>query len=167
MKVPQQITRQTHFLTCGTVLMLVTPAGFSPVATTVVNSVYSVAISLLCPHTLLSSETISSSQLGCLLWGGELRRKAQTPLEKMGGREMVFLQLSTHLLNTSNSRKRIFSPFCVSVTHLPFCLLELHRNLFEQKYVILYLPQPLLSYSLFLFSPAASLSCPPNKPVLV
>lgn len=80
---------------------------------------------------------------------------------------MVFLQRSTHLLSTSTSHKRIFFPFCVSITHLSFCLLELHRNLFEQKYVILYLPQPLLSYLLFLFSSAASLSCPPNKPVLV
>lgn len=144
-------------------------AGFAPAATTVVNSVYLVAISLLCPHTLLSLETISSSQLGCLLWGGEMRGKAQrqTPLKKMEGREMVFLQLSTHLMYTSTSHKRIlFFLFCVSVTHLPFCLLEFHRNLFEQKYVILYLPQPLLSYLLFLFSLAASLSCPPNKPVL-
>lgn len=142
-------------------------AGLAPAATTVVSSVYLVAISLLCPHTLLSSETISSSQLGCLLWGGEVRGKAQrqTLLEKMGGREMVFLQLSTHLLNTSTSHKRNF--FSLSVTHLPFCLLEHHRNLFEQKYVILYLPQPLFSYLLFLFSPAASLSCPPNKTVLV
>lgn len=67
-------------------------AGFAPAATTVVNSVYLVAISLLCPHTLLSLETISSSQLGCLLWGGEVRGKAQkqTPLRKMGGREMMF-----------------------------------------------------------------------------
>lgn len=76
----------------------------------VVNSVYLVAISLLCPHTLLSSKTISSSQFGCLLWGGEQRGKAlrKTPLRKMGGRENRFLQLSTHLLNTSTSHKRIF-----------------------------------------------------------
>lgn len=87
----------------------------APAATTVVNSVYLAAISLLCPCTLLTLETISSFQLGCLLWG-EVRGKAQrqTPLEKMGGREMMFLQLSTHLLNTSTSYKRIFFPLlCV------------------------------------------------------
>lgn len=82
--------------------------------TTVVNSVYLFTISLLCQATLLSSETISSSQLGWLLWGGEKRGKAlrKTLLKKMGGREMdTFLQLSTHLLLLTPHKTVFFVPF--------------------------------------------------------
>lgn len=124
-------------------------AGFASVVTTVVNSVYLFTISLLCQDTLGRSETIFSSQLGWLLWGGEKRKSLEKNALKENVREgKGYISSTLHppsLLNTSISQWTVFFFFC-SLLPLPefFCLLELHWNLFEQKYVILYLPQPQL-----------------------
>lgn len=104
--------------------------------------------------TRLSLETISSSQLGWLLWGGEEWGKGlrKTPLKKVGGRETVpFLQFSTHLLCQKIS---FIAPSCNSSRLWVFlvvgfvCLLELHWNLFEQKHVFLCLPSATCFFSL-------------------
>lgn len=86
---------------------------------------------------------------------------------KKGNRYISAILHPPFLPNTSASQKNGFcSLLCLPVTHVSFCLLQLFGNLFEEKYAILYLLQPLLNYLLLLFSRTALISCPPNKPVL-
>lgn len=123
-------------------------AGFASIVTAVVSSVYLFTISLLCSWHTTDSETISSSQLGWLLWGGEKQGKAlrKTPLmggktPLMGGSEMdIFLQLSTHFLFLTPLfliKVALLFPSASLCNSRSFSLLALYWNLFEKKYVIL------------------------------
>lgn len=144
-------------------------AGFASVVTTVVNSVYLFTISLLCQDTLGRSETIFSSQLGWLLWGGEKRKSLEKNALKENVREgKGYISSTLHppsLLNTSISQWTVFFFF------VPFCLSQSFSVSWSCTEIFLnrsmwFSISPSLNYLLLLYSATALPSCPPKKPVL-